>query len=224
MMRLPTIIEATDSGNANPVAVKIETPSVSENLLNGSSRLNEHKANRTRPAKPSAPVQAPVERSQPTGTKAPVETPIPDEPDNETEQDNELDSLDSLKERFISALTGHCKAEISLTVIVTEMIGADIERDEAIDWGIEAGLSESYVRSVVSRLYVELTGERKVRKGGGRKANKGAAGMAERAMKYCGDDTDKALALLLAARRMLEKWVKAGTVESNLRRLRNTAE
>jgi hypothetical protein len=65
-----------------------------------------------------------------------------------------------------------------------------------------------------------LTGERKKKVGGGRKPNKGAAGFAERAMKACDDDTDKALALLLAARRTLEKWVKDGTVDKNLKKLR----
>ncbi len=72
----------------------------------------------------------------------------------------------------------------------------------------------------MSRLYIELTGERVKKVGGGRKANKGAAGFAERALKACDDDVDKAKALLLAARRLIETWEKAGTVASELAKLR----
>jgi hypothetical protein len=158
-------------------------------------------------------------RSQPAAL-APVSPIEPELHEPAEKYDGDDDNTDGIKERFQLALIGHCKAESSLSVVVAEMIGEDIDRDTAIEWGIEAGLSESYVQSTVSRLYIELTGERKKKVGGGRKPNKGAAGFAERAMKACDDDTDKALALLLAARRTLEGWIKKGTVDSNLKKLR----
>jgi hypothetical protein len=107
-----------------------------------------------------------------------------------------------------------------LTEVVTELIANDIERETAIDWGIECGLSESYVQSTVSRLYIELTGERKKKVGGGRKANKGALSLALRVMKECDDDSEKAKALLLAARRLIEKWEKKGDVAGIVAKLR----
>jgi hypothetical protein len=155
-----------------------------------------------------------AKRSQPAAVAPAVE---PEETPEEYDEEN-----DGLKTRFQTALIGHCKAEVSLSAVVVELIAADIDRETAIEWGVEAGLSESYVQSTVSRLFIELTGERKKRVGGGRKPNKGAAGFAERAMKACDDDVDKALALLLAARRLLEKWEKDGTVDTNLKKLRST--
>jgi hypothetical protein len=134
------------------------------------------------------------------------------------------DQYGDLRVRFVAALTDHCKALLPLTAIVTEMIGAEIEREEAIDWGIEAGLSESYVRSTVSSLYIQLTGSRKKAVGGGRKRNVSAPGFAEMAMTACKDDITAAKALLLAARRLLEAWEKAGTVERELGNIRNPAK
>ncbi len=125
-----------------------------------------------------------------------------------------------LRPRFVAALTAHCKTLIPLTEIVTELIAAGVERNEAIDWGIEAGLSEGYVRSTVSNLYRDLTGKRLKAVGGGRKRNESAAGFAEMALKATKDDIAAAKALLLAARRLIEQWEKAGTVEKNLATLR----
>ena len=161
------------------------------------------------------PASAPV-RSQPAAL-APVQAAEPIEPEPAEEYEDENDVL---KERFQVALVGHCKAESSLSSIVAEMIGEDIDRDTAIEWGIEAGLSESYVQSTVSRLYIALTGERKKKVGGGRKQNKGASGFAERALKACDDDISKAKALLLAARRLIETWESNGTVEKELAKIR----
>jgi hypothetical protein len=153
------------------------------------------------------------QRSQP----AIMAIPAPIEPAIVTD---ESEATDELKTRFQGALIASCKSEASLSDVVVELIAYDVTRETAIEWGVEAGLSASYVQSTVSRLYIALTGERKKKVGGGRKANKGAAGFAERAMKACDDDTDKALALLLAARRTLEGWIKKGTVEKELAKIR----
>ncbi len=226
MMKEPQITDIGSNGS-----VTIPTPGVSENLLNGTSRLKEHKASAAEEAnkrkarlKPSgATVKGPAGTQTP---KLPVLEAITAalESSNgtvDTEYEGE-DETDGIKVRFIAALTENCRTESSLAIVVAEMVGMEIDRDTAIEWGIEAGLSEGYVRSVVSKLYIELTGERKKRVGGGRKPNKGASGFAEKAMKACDDDVEKALALLLAARRMLEGWKDKGTVESNLKRLRAT--
>ena len=173
----------------------------------------------------AADKKAALNRTLPTGMKrsqpevetpkapvVPVEEPsVPDVEDTYTEDGAEV----QLKARFIEALTAHCKATLPLSEVVAEMIAADIDRDEAVDWGIEAGLSEGYVRSTVSSLYIALTGKRQVKAGGGRKANKGARAMAIRALKEC-ETVAEAKALLLAARRTVEKWEKAGTIEKEL--------
>lgn len=150
-----------------------------------------------------------------------VNDDIPAAFDRDIESDVDEDStIEALRVEFVSALTAHCKALIPLTDVVTRMIGADVERETAIEWGIEAGLSESYVRSTVSSLYIQITGMRVKRVGGGRKRNDSAAGFAELAMKACKDDVSEAKALLLAARRLLEAWEKAGTVEQELAKIR----
>jgi hypothetical protein len=155
-------------------------------------------------------------RAQPASVAAPkVEEPSDADIDNGSEDSFGDEEHTALKARFIDALTAHCKATAPLSEVVAEMIGQDIERDEAIDWGIESGLSEGYVRSTVSSLYIALTGKRQVKAGGGRKANKGARACAIRALKECETVSD-AKALLLAARRLIEKWEKAGSTEKEL--------
>lgn len=109
-----------------------------------------------------------------------------------------------LRKRFVSALTANQKTLGTLADVVREMIDSEVEREEAIDWGIEAGLSESYVRSTVSRLYSDLVGRERA-KGAGRKGNKGAAEVAEYALRAVKGDFAKAKAVLLAARRHVEK-------------------
>lgn len=127
---------------------------------------------------------------------------------NGSPSDSESESDSTLRKRFIEALTANQKTLVSLVDVVREMIEEDIERDEAIEWGMDAGLSESYVRATVSRLYSDLVGC--VRKtGGGRKGNKGAVGLAERALKEYDGSYTRAKAALLAARRHLEKLEKA---------------
>src|ERR1043166_1777475 len=166
------------------------TPATISGILN---RLTGNKRNSLVPGNVTG------KRSQPTAA-APVESvQEPDEPDTFDSEESE----ERLKERFQNVLIAHCKATIPLTEAVAELIAADIDRDTAIDWGIETGLNEGYVRSTVSSLYIELTGERKKKAGGGRKANKGALALALRVMKESDDDVDKAKALLLAARRLI---------------------
>ena len=154
-----------------------------------------------------------------------VNDDIPASFDVDVESDTDEDTAeDTLRPRFIAALTAHCQSLVPLSAVVTDMIGAGIERDEAIDWGLEAGLSEGYVRSTVSNLYRDLTGRRVKAVGGGRKRNVSAAGFAEMALKASKDDVSAAKALLLAARRLIESWEKVGTVESNLNSLRAKSE
>jgi hypothetical protein len=154
-------------------------------------------------------------RAQPASVAAPkVEEPTDAEIDSEEDSFGDEEHT-ALKARFIECLTAHAKATAPLSEVVAEMIGQDIERDEAIDWGIESGLSEGYVRSTVSSLYIALTGKRQVKAGGGRKANKGARACAIRALKEC-ETVNDAKALLLAARRLIEKWEKAGSTEKEL--------
>lgn len=144
-------------------------------------------------------------RIQPVAT----EEKLPEDIDTARDAFDEEETEETLKPRFQSALIGACKAEASLAAVMAEMVAADVTRDDAIDWGIETGLSESYVRSTVSRIYIELTGRRVVAKGAGRKVNKGAKALAERVLKETDGDFAKAKALLLAARRILERMEKA---------------
>lgn len=110
-----------------------------------------------------------------------------------------------LRTRFIEALRVHQAASESLSTVVREAIEHGFDRDDVIQWGIDADIrSESYIRSVVSVVYSDIVGH--VRKaGGGRKANKGAQGYADRTLRECGGSYVKAKALLLAARRLVEK-------------------
>lgn len=191
--------------------IKISTPAVSENLVNGNSRLLEligaRKSNGAAPA---------VNRSQPTGTKSAVAPVDIDSKlgipaalaavctggnDADYEQDN--DDTDGIRERFIAALTVHCKAESTLSVIVAEMIQLGIDRDTAIEWGIDAGLSDGYVRSTVSRLFIALVGRVK-RKGQGRKVSPNAVKLAKLVLRWKKGSFKQAKAILLAARRIVE--------------------
>ncbi|HXJ61832.1 MAG TPA: hypothetical protein VNU68_34765 [Verrucomicrobiae bacterium] len=121
-----------------------------------------------------------------------------------------------LKSGFQTALRAHHTAKVSLSEKVAELIAHGVSRDTAIAWGRETGLSDSYVRGTVSGMYLSLTGKRERAKGAGRKANKGAAAMAIRALKDCDGDVSDAKALLLAARRLIEAWEATGTVASHV--------
>jgi hypothetical protein len=122
-------------------------------------------------------------------------------------------SEDNLRERFVAALVSHGKSEMHLTDIVAEMIEQDVERDEAIEWGIEAGVSEEYVRVVVSRLYSAAQGHVRA-KGGGRKRNPTAIQRAEKLVKECRGDLKAAKRLALAIYRQIEKMLKASDSEA----------
>jgi hypothetical protein len=117
-----------------------------------------------------------------------------------------------LKAGFQTALRAHHVAKVSLSEKIAELIAAGVTRDTAIAWGKETGLSESYVRGTVSGMYLSLTGKRERKAGAGRKANKGAAAFAIRALKDSNGDISDAKALLLAARRLIEAWEQTGTV------------
>jgi len=141
------------------------------------------------------PASVPAKRSQPDDTKP--DDSIPDEPDQQEE------SEESIRKAFVDALTANQRTVGALTDATIAAIEAGFDRDDCIAWGLEAGLSDGYVRSTVSRLFVELVGRVK-RKGGGRKANKGAVALAKRVLSECKGDFAEAKKLLLAARRIVE--------------------
>ena len=114
-----------------------------------------------------------------------------------------------LKVKFIKALKSHQAAENSLALVVAELIDAEIDRDEVIEWGLEAEFSEGYVRSTVSRLYKEITGQGKNKPGQGAKKRKGVDAVVAYLLRMTSGDKKEAMALALSARRELEKQVKA---------------
>lgn len=119
----------------------------------------------------------------------------------------EADDAEGLRKRFVTALTVSLKADVTLGDVVRDMIEQGIERDEAIDWGIEAGLPESSVRTKVSQIYSEVQGRVRA-KGAGRKSSMEAVEYAAKLIKDCKGDLAKAKKLALAVYRQVEKAAK----------------
>jgi hypothetical protein len=122
------------------------------------------------------------------------------------ESEESFTDLDSLKSRFCKALTARAKADKPLFEVVGEMIAADVERDEAIEWGMETGLSESYVRTTVSRLYSDVDGGKNA-KGQGRKSKPEAQVIYDYAVRLYG--ADRATIICRGASRIGEKVDRA---------------
>jgi len=120
-----------DSGAAKIILAPV---SVSENLLNGNSRLNDLLNARKGAVKANGKrnVPAAAKRSQPVGVK-PVEPELPE---------------------FPAALAAGQATESKLVEVTQAAIESGFDRDDCIEWGIEAGLSDGYVRATVSRLIV----------------------------------------------------------------------
>lgn len=147
-------------------------------------------------------VKAPVKRNALAGLLTDVEAVI-------TDADKASGAVEEdLRTRFVAALGSHQKTTESLAAIVSEAIEAGFDREDVIEWGYDAGFSDGYVRATVSRLFIDLVGRVRT-EGGGRKANKGAQGYADRVLRECGGSYPKAMALLLATRRLLEKAAKS---------------
>jgi uncharacterized protein YchJ len=76
-----------------------------------------------------------------------------------------------------------------------------VERDELLMWSVEAGYSESYVRSLICQVMVEL-GKRQRAEGAGRKTPPEAMALMRSAFHKYGDQAPK---FLLAAYRAAKK-------------------
>lgn len=153
-----------------------------------------------------------VNRVPDSGNRLPVKSePDTDTDGLDTDEETRTFQMKILKSVFQSALLAHNKASVSLTQAVQSLIEADIERSEAIEWGLETGLSESYVRATVSSYYSQLVGRERA-KGAGRKRANGAQAVANCAMRESGDNgIKKAIALCRSAMRLLEKQAKEMT-------------
>jgi|ERR1051325_2470699 hypothetical protein len=114
---------------------------------------------------------------------------------------------ENIRKAFVDALTANQRTLVSLTEATQAAIEAGFDRDDCIQWGLDAGLSDGYVRSTVSRLFIELVGRVK-KAGGGRKRGSDAIRIAKLTLKYTKGNYKKAKALLLAARRALEAMEK----------------
>lgn len=125
----------------------------------------------------------------------------------EPEDDEDAEHAE-LKQRFITKLTEYQRAQKSLVDVVREMIDAEVERDEAIEWAVEAGFSESYARATVSTLYSALIGRERKEGHGGRKGNDDAKAFGDKVLKQFNGNHAKAMTFLLAARRHVEKLAK----------------
>ena len=186
--------------------VKIQAPSVSDNLLNGNSRLADLLASRKSNGK--SPAVPAVNRSQPENVKPAVEPKlaIPAALTAVCVSCNDTEEND-MRSRFVDALKLHQGTLSTLTDVTQEAIESGFDRDDCIEWGIAAGLSDGYVRSTVSRLFIDLVG--RIRKAGaGPKRQKIAIRVAKLALKYHKGNYAKAKAVLLAARRALEAMEK----------------
>lgn len=113
------------------------------------------------------------------------------------------------KQRFVEALKADTTAQIRLTEAITAALAEDYDTDDLVEWGVEAGFSESYVRATVSRVLI-AKGQRRREKGAGRKVPNEARLLAEFAVSNFGD---KAASMLRAACRLVESKNKKGAKE-----------
>lgn len=139
----------------------------------------------------------------PKGTASAANVPSALEPKSASLVPGELE----LKTAFKSALVANSETWTSLSKATQAAIEAGYGRDEVIAWGLETKLSESHVRSTVSRLFIELVGRVKST-GGGRKRTPFAQRVAKMILRLVKGDYAKAKSVLLAARRVLEAMEK----------------
>ncbi|MFM7009373.1 MAG: hypothetical protein ACKO0Z_08610 [Betaproteobacteria bacterium] len=127
-------------------------------------------------------------------------------PDNESDEDSDIES--KFKVEFQDALIGAIGYQNKLTDVAVRMLEAGIDRDTALEWGLEmvesGKVSESHVRSTISRIWGQID-PRKA--GSGRKADPDAQSLADHAVRLFG--MEKAEKMCLAASRLLHKANKA---------------
>lgn len=108
---------------------------------------------------------------------------------------------EELQREFVRALKSHSAATESLRVVVGKAVLAEVEPETLVEWGVDAGYSESYVRTAVSSI-LRAQGVHRHKKGQGRKVSKDAESLLAYARKQFGE---KAQAMLRAACRLAEK-------------------
>lgn len=114
---------------------------------------------------------------------------------------DETDGDEDLREAFVKALKAHSGATESLRQVISACVAESVDVDTMVEWGTEAGYSESYVRTTVSSI-LRADGVKRRKDGGGRKTSKDAQSLLAYARKAFGD---KAQAMLRAATRLAEK-------------------
>lgn len=130
---------------------------------------------------------------------------VSDEYTGDDASDSSTGLVASLKREFLSALKSHARSTETLQGVIGRLIGANVEPDTMVEWGTDAGYSESYCRSVVSSI-LRAQGVSRRAKGAGRKVSKDAESLLAYARKAFGDEAGK---MLLAAYRLSVKQDKA---------------
>jgi len=108
---------------------------------------------------------------------------------------------EQIKVRFVGALKTIRGGEVSLKAAVEAALKANVERSTMVGWAVDAGYSESWTRSLISKVLCDI-GQRQNREGQGRETPREAIELAEALTSKYGD-AKKAKKILLAAYRSI---------------------
>ena len=111
--------------------------------------------------------------------------------------ENECEARENLRAGFVERLERAIEGIASLRQLVRDLVGRGIARRELVQWGVEAGYSTGYVRSLLSRIFKDL-GLHCRKPGAGRKSPPEALALRALARKHYGERARK---FLLAAYR-----------------------
>lgn len=100
--------------------------------------------------------------------------------------------LGSLKQRYLHCFGVRANHATRLQGIVRDLIGEGVPRRTLVAWAIEAGYTQGYVSSLLSRILVSL-GLRERQKGAGRKPSLAALELLSHARSRHGEDCLKVL-------------------------------
>lgn len=125
----------------------------------------------------------------------------------------QVKDLETLKKEFLACMSRIALGYRTLQDIILVLLDMDVTREEMVQWGVEAGYSESWVRTSIGAALIGI-GERKRKAGSGPKPPKEAYRVYEMVLEEYGENTVKFLraALRIAIERQKKVKGKNGKV------------
>jgi len=126
-------------------------------------------------------------------------------------QNKDVSDVHQLKQEFIESLATFSKPSETLRCLVQRLLSAGHSRKDLIQWAVDAGYAQQYVRSLLSAVLVKA-GVRARKTGAGRRTSQEALIIAAYAAGHFGSDAPKHL--LAAYRHLKQKATNSKSTEA----------